>query len=40
MRFNSQPALGISITNVAGVNIVDVGRAIDDRLETLGFRPG
>ena len=28
-RFNGQPALGISITNAAGVNVVTVGRAID-----------
>ncbi len=32
MRFNGQRALGISITNAAGVNVVTVGRAIDQRL--------
>lgn len=32
MRFNGAPAIGISITNVSGVNIVDVGRGIDLRL--------
>ena len=35
MRYNGVPALGISITNVAGVNIVDVGKRIDQRLEQL-----
>ncbi len=35
MRYNGEPAIGISITNVSGVNIVDVGRAIDKRLEEL-----
>jgi multidrug efflux pump subunit AcrB len=35
MRFNGQPALGISITNNAGVNVVNVGSAIDRRLEEL-----
>jgi len=32
MRYNGIPAIGISITNQKGVNIVDVGRAIDARL--------
>ncbi len=32
MRFNGAPAIGISITNVSGVNIVEVGRGIDARL--------
>ena len=35
MRFNGRPALGISITNSAGVNVVKVGQAIDRRLEEL-----
>ena len=35
MRFNGQPAVGISITNIAGVNVVKVGKAIDQRLEEL-----
>ena len=35
MRFNGLPALGISITNASGVNIVDVGRRIDARLADL-----
>ncbi|GBC61329.1 AcrB/AcrD/AcrF family protein [Desulfonema ishimotonii] len=35
MRYNGQPAIGISITNTAGINIVDLGRAIDTRLVEL-----
>ncbi len=35
MRYNGQPAIGISITNVAGVNLVDVGKRLDRRLEEL-----
>ena len=35
MRFNTEPAIGISITNVSGINIVDLGRALDARLEEL-----
>lgn len=35
MRFNGIPSIGISITNVEGVNIVDVGAAIDKRLDEL-----
>jgi len=35
MRFNGKPALGISITNVAGANVVDVGRAIDQSIDGL-----
>ncbi|MEN8808759.1 MAG: efflux RND transporter permease subunit [Desulfobacterales bacterium] len=35
MRYNRQPAIGISITNNAGVNVVDVGRGIDQRLEQI-----
>jgi multidrug efflux pump subunit AcrB len=35
MRYNGEPALGISITNVLGINIVDMGRAVDARLEEL-----
>jgi len=30
-----QPALGVSISNVSGVNIVDMGRAVDERLAEL-----
>ncbi|MGC1955510.1 MAG: efflux RND transporter permease subunit [Gammaproteobacteria bacterium] len=35
MRYNGRPAVGISITNMAGVNVVQVGEAIDQRLEDL-----
>jgi multidrug efflux pump subunit AcrB len=35
MRYNGQPALGISITNNAGVNVVKVGQDIDKRLDEL-----
>jgi multidrug efflux pump subunit AcrB len=35
MRYNGEPALGISLTNVAGANIVDMGRAVDKRLDEL-----
>ncbi|MFQ5923674.1 MAG: efflux RND transporter permease subunit, partial [Anaerolineales bacterium] len=35
MRYKGEPALGISITNISGINIVELGRAIDQRLEEL-----
>ena len=35
MRFNSQPSLAIYISNAAGVNIIDLGKALDKRLEAL-----
>ncbi len=35
MRFNGQPAIGVSLANVSGGNVVDTGKAIDARLETL-----
>jgi multidrug efflux pump subunit AcrB len=35
MRFNGKPALAISITNIAGANIVDVGKAVDARMDEL-----
>ncbi|MCP3903168.1 MAG: efflux RND transporter permease subunit [Planctomycetes bacterium] len=35
MRFNGRPAIGISITNVSGANVVTVGQAIDRRLDEL-----
>lgn len=35
MRYNGQPAIAISLTNISGANIVDVGRAVDERLEQL-----
>ncbi len=33
MRYDGRPAVGVSITNNKGVNIVEVGRAIDNRLD-------
>ncbi len=35
VRYNGQPAIGLSISNRSGVNIVEVGRAIDQRLDEL-----
>ena len=35
MRYNGQPAIGISITNVSGLNIVDLGKRIDAKVEEL-----
>ncbi|WP_425396542.1 efflux RND transporter permease subunit [Aeoliella sp.] len=35
MRYNGKPAIGIAIANIPGANIVDLGRAIDQRLEEL-----
>jgi multidrug efflux pump subunit AcrB len=35
MRYNGKPAIGISITNVSGINVVKVGQAIDERLEKI-----
>jgi multidrug efflux pump subunit AcrB len=35
MRFDGKPALAISITNIAGANIVDVGKAVDARIDEL-----
>jgi len=35
MRYNGLPALGLSITNQPGVNIVNMGRAVDARLAEL-----
>ncbi|CAB1064314.1 hypothetical protein D1BOALGB6SA_9106 [Olavius sp. associated proteobacterium Delta 1] len=35
MRYNRQPAIGISITIVSGVNTVDIGERIDQRLEDI-----
>ncbi|MCH7914077.1 MAG: efflux RND transporter permease subunit [Deltaproteobacteria bacterium] len=35
MRYNGEPAIALAITNVAGVNIVEMGRAIDARLKKL-----
>ena len=38
MHYNGQPAVGLSITNIPGVNIVAVGAAIDERLDELAPR--
>ncbi|WP_048708474.1 efflux RND transporter permease subunit [Microvirga massiliensis] len=35
MRFNGQPAIAIAITNQPGVNVVDMGKAVDARLRAL-----
>jgi multidrug efflux pump subunit AcrB len=35
MRYNGEPSIGISLTNVSGVNVVEVGERIDARLEEL-----
>lgn len=35
MRLNGQPAIAVSLTNATGVNVVDVGKAVDARLAEL-----
>jgi len=35
MRYNGQPAIAIAITNQPGVNVVDMGKAVDARLKEL-----
>ncbi|MEM9111151.1 MAG: efflux RND transporter permease subunit [Planctomycetota bacterium] len=35
MRFNGRPAIGLSITNAPGANVVKVGEAVDARLAEL-----
>ncbi|NJO37307.1 MAG: efflux RND transporter permease subunit [Rhizobiales bacterium] len=35
MRFGGEPAIGLSISNESGVNIVDVGEALEERLAQL-----
>ncbi len=35
MRFNGKPSIAISLTNSSGVNVVDVGKAVDARLAEL-----
>jgi multidrug efflux pump subunit AcrB len=35
MRVNGRPAIGLAITNLPGVNVVDVGQAVDARLAQL-----
>lgn len=41
LRFDGQPALGIGISNLSGVNVVKMGEAVDAKLRELeGLRPG
>ncbi|MDX1400621.1 MAG: efflux RND transporter permease subunit, partial [Kiloniellales bacterium] len=35
MRFNGEPAIGIAIANLPGVNVVTMGRAVSDKVEDL-----
>ncbi len=35
MRLNGQPAIGIAMAAASGVNIVEIGKAVDQRLEEL-----
>ncbi len=35
MRFNGEPAIAIAISNVPGTNVVEMGRAVDRRLNEL-----
>jgi multidrug efflux pump subunit AcrB len=35
MRFNGKPAIAIAMSNIPGVNIVDMGRAVEARLQEL-----
>jgi len=35
MRYNGTPAVGISLSNIAGVNIVEMGSAIDIKIDEL-----
>lgn len=35
LRLNGRPAIAIAVTNVSGANIVDVGRAVDARMQEL-----
>lgn len=35
MRYNSTPSIGISLSNISGVNIVEMGRAIDAKIDDL-----
>jgi multidrug efflux pump subunit AcrB len=35
MRYNGQPAIAIAITNQPGVNVVEMGKAVDARLKEL-----
>ncbi len=35
MRYNGEPALALAITNISGINIVEMGRAVEKRLSEL-----
>jgi multidrug efflux pump subunit AcrB len=35
LRYNGEPAIGLSITNQGGINVVEMGRRVDRRLEDL-----
>ena len=35
MRYNGQPALGIAVANISGANVVEVGEAVNRRLQEL-----
>ena len=35
MRFNGEPAIGLAISNMPGVNVVEMGRAVNARLQEL-----
>ncbi len=35
MRFNGEPAIALSIANIAGGNIIDTGHALEERLDAL-----
>lgn len=40
MRYDGQPALGIGISNISGLNVVQLGNAIDGHLQSIeGLRP-
>ncbi|MEL6414059.1 MAG: efflux RND transporter permease subunit, partial [Pseudomonadota bacterium] len=41
LRYDGQPALGIGISNLSGVNVVKMGEAVDAKLQALeSLRPG
>ncbi|MEM7460392.1 MAG: efflux RND transporter permease subunit, partial [Pseudomonadota bacterium] len=41
LRYDGQPALGIGISNLSGVNVVKMGEAVDAKLQSLeSLRPG
>lgn len=41
LRYDGEPALGIGISNLSGVNVVKMGEAVDEKLQALEpLRPG